>query len=190
MKKRKVIQYDGSGNIVKTWPSLYSIETALGYKTGNIYACCTGASASSHGFLWRFEGDPAPGISERSIKERKSGYKAEKDCAEDFVVRAEAVLRAVYYAYKDMELTGRANHRALRDYVNCLLYNVLEAEKKIMSESDDNPEYTPPVAARDKEYTERFISSLNQFYVTLRSGAEDRAKEFEKEKKIHEDTER
>lgn len=105
-----------------------------------------------------------------------------KDSADDFICRAEAMLRAIYYCYKDMELTGKTSHESLEQYVNSLLYNVFKAESDIKSKSEDDPIKTPPVHGLAKEYYEEFLFNLNRTYNTLRTTAKNRIEKSRKKK--------
>lgn len=108
-----------------------------------------------------------------------------KDSAEDFFCRASAMLRAIYYSYKDMELTGKTNHESLERNVNSLLYNVFKAEEDIKAKSEDEPIIRPPIHGLAKEYNEQLIESLNRTYKVLRNAAKTRAeKQYEKEQRI------
>lgn len=106
------------------------------------------------------------------------------DSAEYFMCRAEAMLHAIYFAYKDMELTGQTSHESLETNVNSLLYNVFKAEETIKKHSKDDPVKRPPVHGLEKKHTEQLISSLNRTYQVLRSAAKTRyEKSLEKQKK-------
>ena len=107
-----------------------------------------------------------------------------KDSAEDFICRASAMLRAIYYSYKDMELTGKTNHESLERNVNSLLYNVFKAEEDIKAKSEDEPIIRPPIHGLSKKYYEEFLENLNRTYKVLRAGAKTRIeKEYLKNKK-------
>lgn len=106
------------------------------------------------------------------------------DSADYFMCRAEAMLRAIYYAYKDAELTGQTSHESLETNVNSLLYNIFKAEEAIKKQSTDNPIKRPPVHGLERKHTEQLITSLNRTYQVLRSAAKTRyEKSLEKQKK-------
>ena len=52
---RAVEQLDmNTGEVVAVWPSIRSIEKALGFAHSNIRACCLGERKSRGGFKWRY----------------------------------------------------------------------------------------------------------------------------------------
>lgn len=119
-----------------------------------------------------------------TVGENQEKEKRNSDSAEYFMCRAEAMLRAIYYAYKDAELTGQTSHESLETNVNSLLYNIFKAEDAIKKQSTDNPVKRPPVHGLERKHTEQLISSLNRTYQALRSAAKTRyEKSLEKQKK-------
>lgn len=51
--KKKVLQIDMDGTIVKEWESLTAAATALGLQVSNISHCCSGRIGSTGGYKWR-----------------------------------------------------------------------------------------------------------------------------------------
>lgn len=51
--KKKVLQIDMDGTIVKEWESLTAAATALGLQVSNISHCCSGKIGSTGGYKWR-----------------------------------------------------------------------------------------------------------------------------------------
>lgn len=53
---KKVYQYDLSGNFIREWPSVKSIEEETGINRGNIACCCRKVShyKTSGGFIWSY----------------------------------------------------------------------------------------------------------------------------------------
>lgn len=54
---KEVYQYTKSGEFVKKWESICSIQNELGYNKGNISACCLKKPYrnTAYGYIWRFE---------------------------------------------------------------------------------------------------------------------------------------
>lgn len=100
--------------------------------------------------------------------------KYELDSADDFFCRMEAILRSIYYSYKNMELDGETDHECVKDMVNSMIYNVFEAEKKIISNSSHKPTPRPRVHGNEKKYTDIMMNSMNQYYLDLRNMAKER----------------
>ncbi len=60
-QKRKVSQYDISGNFIRTFDSIKE-AASYGFRKSNIQDCCVGRLKSSKGFIWRYYEDPPPEI--------------------------------------------------------------------------------------------------------------------------------
>lgn len=103
---------------------------------------------------------------------KPEGY--ELDSADDFFCRAEAILRSIYYSYKNMELDGETDHEWVKDMVNSMIYNVLEAEKNITKNSSHKPTPRPKVHGHEKHWTEVMTRNMNQYYLDLRNMAKER----------------
>ncbi len=56
-----VTAYDKKGREITTYPSVEIAATVLKAQTSGIYAACNGRYYSSHGYQWRYAGDPPPG---------------------------------------------------------------------------------------------------------------------------------
>ena len=56
-KKRKITQYDLSGNFIKTWDSISEASKHYGVETTTICGCCAGRQHTSCGFVWRYAND-------------------------------------------------------------------------------------------------------------------------------------
>ncbi len=53
--RKKVLQIDTNGHIVKEWESAYEVEQALGYFSTLISRCCRGIQKTHKGFIWKFK---------------------------------------------------------------------------------------------------------------------------------------
>lgn len=53
-KKRKINQFDLSGNFIKQWNSMIEIEKKLKYKVASICQCCKGKIKKSHNYIWEY----------------------------------------------------------------------------------------------------------------------------------------
>lgn len=54
MSSIPVYQYTLDGEFVREWKSAEEIQRQLGYKHGNIWACCNGIYASSNNYQWSY----------------------------------------------------------------------------------------------------------------------------------------
>lgn len=108
------------------------------------------------------------------MKESDRPEEYELDDSEKFYVRAHAILRQVYYAYKDAELTGKTDHSILKTLVDSIIYNALVAEDKIKNMSVNVPTEVPPIHGKEKYYTEQLLKSVNDFYEKIRKEAHER----------------
>lgn len=52
--KRKVRQYDLSGNLIKDWVGVKDIQKATGIGESNIRRCCYGRGKSAGGYVWQY----------------------------------------------------------------------------------------------------------------------------------------
>lgn len=98
----------------------------------------------------------------------------ENDTPEEFFCRAEAILRSIYYSYKDAIIDGETDHQNLKDMVDSMIYNVLEAEKKITRESSHKSTPRPKVHGNEKRWSEVMSRNMNQYYNDLRNMAKER----------------
>lgn len=55
VRNRAVLQYDKNNNLIKEWGSVAEISKELGFRAATIRACCSGQTAISHGFIWRYK---------------------------------------------------------------------------------------------------------------------------------------
>lgn len=53
-KAKPVDQFTIDGEYLKTWPSAREAARVLGYRQGNISACCRGIYKQAYGYIWRF----------------------------------------------------------------------------------------------------------------------------------------
>lgn len=95
----------------------------------------------------------------------------ENDSAETFFCRAEAILRSIYYSYKDMEIDGETDHEHVKEMVDSMIYNVIEAEKKITRNSSHKQTQRPPVHGNERYWSEIMSRNMNQYYSDLRRQA-------------------
>lgn len=98
----------------------------------------------------------------------------ENDSAETFFCRAEAILRSIYYSYKDMEIDGETDHEHVKEMVDSMIYNVIEAEKKITRNSSHKQTQRPPVHGNERYWSEIMSRNMNQYYNDLRRQAMER----------------
>lgn len=54
-KKKPIIQYSLSGDVVKEWDSIISIEESTGYFKQNISSCCRGKYKQAYGYIWKYK---------------------------------------------------------------------------------------------------------------------------------------
>jgi len=54
-RKRKLIQYDLKGGLIKEWPSMREAATSLGLSISTICNCCRGKTKTSGGFKWKYK---------------------------------------------------------------------------------------------------------------------------------------
>ncbi len=52
--KRKVLQYDKAGNLIKEWGSMTDAANYYNIKHSNIYNCCKGKQKSAGGYIWKY----------------------------------------------------------------------------------------------------------------------------------------
>lgn len=98
----------------------------------------------------------------------------ENDTPEEFFCRAEAILRSIYYSYKDAEINGETDHEQLKEMVDSMIYNIMEAEKTIDMNSSHVPTPRPQVHGLEKHWTEIMSRNMNQYYNDLRKQARER----------------
>ena len=55
--KKKILQFDTKGNLIKEWNCTKDIERVLNIHHSNISACCKGRLKTSGGFVWRYADD-------------------------------------------------------------------------------------------------------------------------------------
>ena len=53
--KRKVVQRDLEGNIIREWDGFSDIAKELGYNKNTIWQCCNGKSKISHNYIWNYK---------------------------------------------------------------------------------------------------------------------------------------
>ena len=53
-RKRKILQLDLDGNVVRVWESIMSASKYYGIGRTNICACCNSRQKTSAGYVWRF----------------------------------------------------------------------------------------------------------------------------------------
>lgn len=68
--EKSVLQYDLKCNFIKEWNSVIEISKELGYNSGNLAACCRGATKTCMGFIWRYK-ENFTEIDLSSLNERK-----------------------------------------------------------------------------------------------------------------------
>lgn len=59
-KPRSIVQYDLNGNKIATYANSRIAAALLNLAYGNLTTCCQGKQKSYGGYLWTYEGEPAP----------------------------------------------------------------------------------------------------------------------------------
>lgn len=114
------------------------------------------------------------GIYKRTPENTRKPEEYENDSADEFFCRAEAILRSIYYSYKDCEIYGETDHEHVKEMVDSMIYNVLEAEKTITKNSSHAPTQRPEVHGNERHWTEVMSRNINQYYRDLRKQAKER----------------
>lgn len=57
-RKRKILQYDLEGKIIKEWDSISSAADHYGVKRWTICGCCAKRQHTSCGYVWRYANEP------------------------------------------------------------------------------------------------------------------------------------
>lgn len=52
--RKKVLQFDLNGNLIRRWDSAWQVKQELGYDNSGISQCCRGKYKTSYGYIWRF----------------------------------------------------------------------------------------------------------------------------------------
>ena len=100
--------------------------------------------------------------------------KYETDTPEEYLLRCEAMIRAIYYCYKDSIEDGGTDHYSLYNYVNSLIYNSLKVEEKIKAKSRNIPKPGMHVHGNSAEACRRMKQSFDSYYYALRQKAKTR----------------
>ena len=98
----------------------------------------------------------------------------EKYSSDLFFAGASAALRQIYYQYKDAELLGEADHELVKTYVDCLIYNVFQAEEKIKEKSVNKPTPHEETEGHSRKLWLRMKRNLDEFYLKQRQKAKER----------------
>ena len=53
-KNRAVAQYELSGRFLRTWDSCRTAAASVGCERTTLHKCCSGATSSAYGFIWRW----------------------------------------------------------------------------------------------------------------------------------------
>ena len=61
-RKKKFVQYDLAGNLIKIWDGLCDIEYELGIPRANIYKCCKNQRHHANHFKWKYYDEIEGGI--------------------------------------------------------------------------------------------------------------------------------
>lgn len=109
---------------------------------------------------------------DRSTVERAEDYEIES--LEETACRLELIVRQIYYLGKDGETTGYTDYQTLETFVDCMLYSVLEYEKKIKKTAKDSGKKRKKVHKKSLEVSEQMKRSLKEHYEKLREACNDR----------------
>lgn len=53
--KKKVLQYNKNGELIKEWESLSKVANTLNTSISNISCCCSEKQKTSNGYIWRYK---------------------------------------------------------------------------------------------------------------------------------------
>ena len=98
----------------------------------------------------------------------------EKYSSDLFFAGASAALRQVYYLYKDAELLGEADHELVKSYVDCVIYNLFQAEQKIKEKSVNKITPHEETEGHSRKLWLRMKRNLDEFYFKQRQKAMER----------------
>ena len=100
----------------------------------------------------------------------------EKYSSDMFFCGASAALRQLYFLYKDAELNGEADHELVKNYVDCVIYNLFTAEEKIKEKSVNKPTPHENAEPHSMKLWLRMKRNLDEFYFKQRQKALKRIK--------------
>lgn len=100
----------------------------------------------------------------------------ELDTPEEYLTRCEAMIRAIYYCYRDATDKGGTDHYSLKMYVDSLIYNSIKAEEKIKAKSKNVPMEHLHVHGNSEESCRRMKESFDSYYYDMRCKAKNRIK--------------
>ena len=98
----------------------------------------------------------------------------EKYSSDLFFAGASAALRQLYYLYKDAELLGETDHKLVKNYVDCLIYNLFTMEEKIKEKSVNKPTPHDETEGHSMKLWLRMKRNLDEFYLKQRQKAMER----------------
>ena len=101
----------------------------------------------------------------------------EKYSSDLFFAGASAALRQLYYLYKDAELLGETDHELVKTYVDCVIYNLFQAEQKIKEKSVNKPTPHDETEGHSMKLWIRMKRNLDEFYFKQRQKAMKRINE-------------
>ena len=91
-----------------------------------------------------------------------------------FFCGASAALRQIYFQYKDAELNGEADHELVKSYIDCVIYNLFQAEEKIKEKSVNKPTPHEETEPHSRKLWLRMKNNLDEFYFKQRQKAMER----------------
>lgn len=98
----------------------------------------------------------------------------ELDTPECYLARCEAMIRAIYYCYKDSTEHGGADHEAMKMYVDSLIYNSLTVEEKIKENSQNIPTERLRAHGNMENAAKGLKEAFDSFYYNMRETAKRR----------------
>ena len=101
----------------------------------------------------------------------------EIESLEETACRLELIARQIYYLGKDGETTGYTDYKTLETFVNCMLYSVLEYEKRIKRSSQNKYTGIKRIHKKTLKVSERMKKNLEDQYKRLRAICNDRLRE-------------
>jgi hypothetical protein len=109
-------------------------------------------------------------------RQHSEGY--ETDTPEEYLARCEAMVRAIYYCYRDSTEKGCTDHDSLKMYVDSLIYNSLKAEEKIKANSKNIQTNRPKISNYNElRASIRLKEEFDRYYDNLREKAKARINE-------------
>lgn len=105
---KEVIQYDKNGNYIATFESAHDVERKIGISFKLVSAVCTGAKSVSHGYVFRYKGDP---FNKYAVKDNIQKSVDQFDLDGNLVKTYESIAQAS----RDLNVNGTAISKAVNN---------------------------------------------------------------------------